>query len=138
MSLLHLVHKSVFIKFAEAAKSQFNPETSYAFRLTAVDAMGFLCLQELKHDTQAGHEAAAEPYWINKDLIREIHEVDPTAKVTPPTHGQSAKSHDNGQTSKSHLEAAIEQVHRETTPKPGKAKNALKPKSALKQKSAFN
>jgi len=36
MSLLHLVHKFVVIKFAEAARDQFNPEVSYAFRLTVL------------------------------------------------------------------------------------------------------
>ena len=76
MSLLHLVHKSVIIKFADVAKNQFNPEVSYTFRLTGVDAMGFLQIQELKPGNLAGHETASEPYWINKDLVREIREVD--------------------------------------------------------------
>jgi hypothetical protein len=72
MSLLHFVHKNVVIKFGDAAKNQFNPEASYAFRLTGVDAMGFLQIQALK---PGGHEVDADPYWINKDLVREIHEL---------------------------------------------------------------
>jgi len=130
MSLLDLVHKSVFIKFAESAKNHFNPETSYVFRLTAVDAMGFLRIQELKPDAHAGHETASQPYWINKDLIREIHEVDSTkAKEV---------SHDNGHAAKTPAQAPIEQVRRELTFKPDKAKSPLKPKPAVKQKSALN
>jgi hypothetical protein len=74
MSLLHLVHKNVAIKFADAAKPQFTSEASYAFRLTGVDAMGFLQIQDLKPD--GDHEVSSAPYWINKDLIREIHELD--------------------------------------------------------------
>ena len=80
MSLLHLVHKNVIIKFADAARNQFDPEASHVFRLTGVDAMGFLQIQDLKPGGHAGHEAASEPYWINKDLVREIHELD-LAKV---------------------------------------------------------
>jgi hypothetical protein len=80
MSLLHLVHKNVIIKFTDAARNQFNPEASHVFRLTGVDAMGFLQIQDLKPGGHAGHEAASEPYWINKDLVREIHEFD-LAKV---------------------------------------------------------
>jgi hypothetical protein len=76
MSLLHLVHKFVVIKFAEAARDQFNPEVSYAFRLTGVDAMGFLQIQDLKPGGQAAPEAGSDPYWINKDLVREIREAD--------------------------------------------------------------
>jgi hypothetical protein len=75
MSLLHLVHKNVVIKFSEAAQSQF-PEASHVFRLTGVDAMGFLEIQELKSDGHAGHETVSDPYWINKDLVREIHDLD--------------------------------------------------------------
>jgi hypothetical protein len=90
MSLLHLVHKNVVIKFVDAAKPQFNSESSYAFRLTGVDGMGFLQIQDLKPD--AGHETSAEPYWINKDLVREIHELDMIkAKETVQFTGQSAK-----------------------------------------------
>ena len=101
MSLLHLVHKNVVIKFSDAARYQFNPEAAYVFRLTGVDAMGFLRIQ--------GQEAASEPYWINKDLIREIRELD-LAKVREALHftGQSAKL--------------------------PKAKSPSKPKSDLKQK----
>jgi hypothetical protein len=76
MSLLHLVHKNVIIKFSDAARNQFNPEASYVFRLTGVDAMGFLQIQDLKPGGHAGPEAASDPFWINKDLIREIHELD--------------------------------------------------------------
>ena len=86
MSLLHLVHKNVVIKFADAAKNQFNPETSYTFRLTGVDAMGFLQIQELK---PGGSEAASESYWINKDLVREIHELDLTKAPSQPSKAKS-------------------------------------------------
>jgi len=82
MSLLHLVHKTVAIKFTEPARNQFNPEVSYAFRLTGVDAMGFLQIQDLK---PGGLEDSAQPYWINKDLVREIREVD-LAKTKEPLH----------------------------------------------------
>jgi hypothetical protein len=80
MSLLHSVHKNVVIKFSEAAKNQFNPEASYVFRLTGVDGMGFLQIQALKPGGHAGPEAGSEPFWINKDLVREIRELD-LAKV---------------------------------------------------------
>jgi hypothetical protein len=85
MSLLHLVHKNVVIKFSDAAGEQFNPEVSYVFRLTGVDAMGFLQIQNLKPNGHAGHEAVSEPYWINKDLVREIHEFD-LVKVKKALH----------------------------------------------------
>jgi hypothetical protein len=94
MSLLHLVHKNVLIKFADAARDQFNPEVPHIFQLSGVDAMGFLQIQELKPGNPAGHETASEPYWINKDLVREIHEVD-LAKLkeqtVPVTKAKSAK-----------------------------------------------
>ena len=106
MSLLNLVHKSVIIKFADAAKNQFNPEASHVFRLTGVDAMGFLRIQDLKPGSHAGHEAASEPYWINKDLVREIHEIDLTK--------ERETLHEKGETTKPH-----------------KAKSALKQKAAL-------
>jgi hypothetical protein len=129
MSLIHLLHKSVIIKFADAAKNQFNPETSYTFRLTGVDAMGFLQIQDLKTGSLAGQQAASEPYWINKDLVREIHELDLTkVKETLP---------DNGQTTKPQAQTQIDQVRREMTPKPNKTK-LPKQKFALKQKPALN
>ncbi|HEV3271299.1 MAG TPA: hypothetical protein VGZ93_03875 [Candidatus Methylacidiphilales bacterium] len=92
MSLLHSVHKSVVIKFSDAAREQFNPDVSYVFRLTGVDAMGFLQVQDLKPGAHGGHEAVSEPYWINKDLIREIHDFD-SVKVKKSLHytGQPAK-----------------------------------------------
>jgi hypothetical protein len=102
MSLLDLVHKSVIIKFSDVARNQFNPEASYAFRLTGVDAMGFLQIQDLKPGSQ---EAASVPYWINKDLVREIYELDLAKKKEP--------LHYTGQ-----------------TPKPSKAKSPAKPKPA--------
>ncbi|MCE0522889.1 MAG: hypothetical protein LV480_08250 [Methylacidiphilales bacterium] len=106
MSLLDLVHKSVIIKFSDAAKNQFNPEVSYAFRLTGVDAMGFLQIQDLKPGSHAGHEPASAPYWINKDLVREIYELD-LAKLKEPLHYTSH------------------------TPKPARAKAPPKQKSVL-------
>jgi hypothetical protein len=89
MSLLHLVHRNVVVRFSDAAGGQFNPDVSYVFRLTGVDAMGFLQIQNLK---PGGHETVSEPYWINKDLIREIHEFD-SVKVKKALHytGQAAK-----------------------------------------------
>ena len=101
MSLLNLVHKNVIIKFADSAKNQFNPEARHVFHLTGVDAMGFLRVQ--------GQEAASEPYWINKDLVREIHELD------------LATLHNNGETAKPH--AQIDQVRREATPKPARTRS---------------
>lgn len=130
MSLLHLVHKNVIIKFADVTKSQFNPEARYAFRLTGVDAMGFLQIQDLRQNSQAGHETASEPYWINKDLVREIHEVD-LAKVKGPLHF-------TGQAAKPQAEADSDQNHRELTPKVNKPKSPPKPKTALKQKPALS
>ena len=111
MSLLHLVHKNIIIKFSDAARDQFNSEASYVFRLTGVDAMGFLQIQDLKPGGHGGPEAASDPFWINKDLIREIHELDLT-KVKGVLHytGQAAK--------------------------PAKAKSLIKPKSTFKQQSA--
>ena|ERR1700677_3040996 len=85
MSLLHLVHKSVVIKFFDSALPTFKSEISYVFRLSGVDAMGFLLLQDLKPGVDSGHEVASEPYWINKDLVREIHELD-LARHKGPLH----------------------------------------------------
>jgi len=113
MSLLNLVHKNVIIKFADAAKSQFNPEASYVFRLVGVDAMGFLLIQELKPDDHAGHETASEPYWINKDLIREIRELD-LAKAIP---------HDNGETANPQPPTQIDPARQEATPKATRARS---------------
>jgi len=76
MSLLHLIHQSVSIKFNEAAKDKFSPGVPYLFRLTGVDAMGFLQIQELKDD-------APDPVWINKDIVIEIQAFDP-AKAPKP------------------------------------------------------
>jgi len=112
MSLLYLVHKRVIIKFSDAAKDQFESEAFYAFRLTGVDAMGFLQIQGINPGTHAGHEAVSEPYWINKDLVREIRELD-SAKV-------KEKIHYTGATSKLAKAKA-----------PAQAKSALKPKPAL-------
>src|SRR5260221_5193512 len=115
MSLLHLVHKNVIIKFNDCSKSQFNSEASYIFRLTGVDGMGFLQIQDLKPGTDAGHETTSEPYWINKDLVREIHEFHPEkVKATLPGNGQDTKT----QAAK----AAVDQVRREVAPKAAKAK----------------
>jgi len=77
MSLFNLIHKSVVIKFSDAAKDRFDPAASYVFRLTAVDGMGFLEIQDLKAGAGGAHETASEPRWINKDLVLEIHEFNP-------------------------------------------------------------
>ncbi len=85
MSLLNLVHKSVVIKFSSSAGPTYQPDTPYVFRLSGVDAMGFLLLQDLKPGGDASHEVASDPYWINKDLVREIHELD-LARHKGPLH----------------------------------------------------
>jgi hypothetical protein len=75
MSLLHLVHQTLAIKFTETAKDQFDPTVAYAYRLTGVDAMGFLQLQDLRLGADGlAHETASESFWINKDFIRELRE----------------------------------------------------------------
>jgi hypothetical protein len=74
MSLLHLVGQSVVLKFTEAAKPHYDSTTGYVFRLTGVDGMGYLQLQDLRIGSDLEHETISEPYWINKDLVREIHE----------------------------------------------------------------
>jgi hypothetical protein len=128
MSLLNLLHKNVIIKFADSTKSAFNPEASYVFRLTGVDAMGFLHIQNLKPGTDAEHEAAAEPYWINKDLIREMHELNLTnGKGTLYYNGQATKP----QAAKPEPKPQIDQVRRDLPPKLNKVKTSAKQKSAL-------
>jgi len=130
MSLLHLLHRSVVLKFAESASYQFKPEASYAFRLTGVDAMGFLQIQDLRAGS-AGPEVASEPYWINKDLVREIHEFD---LVTI-----REKLQYTGPAAKPATESQIDPVRREVTPQVAKARPATRQKSVLKQqKSALN
>ncbi len=74
MSLLHLVNQSVVLQFTESANPHFEPGTGYVFRLVGVDAMGFLQVQSLREGPNEEHEAVLEPYWINKDLVKEIHE----------------------------------------------------------------
>ena len=74
MSLLNLLHQSVVLKFAEAAKPEYEPGTGYVFRLVGVDAMGFLQLQDLRLTASEEHETISEPYWINKDLVLAIHD----------------------------------------------------------------
>ncbi len=128
MSLLHLVHKNVVFKFSDAVR-KFNAESSYVFRLTGVDGMGFLQIQDL---TQGTYETSGEPYWINKDLIREIHQVDlATAKGVILYTGKAA--------AKPVVEAKpeIDSAPREVAPKLPKAKVPAK-KSVLKQKPVFN
>ncbi len=135
MSLLHLVQKNVVIKFADVAKDQFNPEALYAFRLTGVDAMGFLQIQDLIADNPAAPETVAEPYWINKDLVREIREVDlATVKGTVQFTGVSVKP----ESAKPQVESVADTVPRDVVPKAPKVKAATKPKTALKQKPVFN
>ena len=130
MSLLHLLHKSVIIKFSEVAKNQFNPEASYAFRLTGVDAMGFLHIQALRAGNPSAPEADGAAYWINKDLVREIHDVDLAAfKGTIVYTGAVAQPK---------VEPKIEPIQREVVPKLPKTKIPPKHKTALKQKPVFN
>jgi hypothetical protein len=132
MSLLHLVHKSVVIKFSDAAKSQFNPEVAYAFRLTGVDGMGFLQVQELRAGTE-GAEVASDAYWINKDLVREIHEAELASTTLAFSYSGKAVT----PAAEVKPEAKIEPVPREVSPKLPKAKVPAK-KSVLKQKPVFN
>ena len=74
MSLLNLLHQSVVLKFTDSAKPQFDSATGYVFRLTGVDGMGYLQIQDLRIGPDEEHETISEPYWINKDLVREIHD----------------------------------------------------------------
>jgi hypothetical protein len=76
MSLLNLVHHSVVLKFTEAARSPFDGNTGYVFRLTGVDGMGFLQLHDVRRAPDDELETIAEPYWINKDLVREIYDFE--------------------------------------------------------------
>jgi len=92
MSLLNLVDQSVVLKFTEAAQPQFDPAAGYVFRLTGVDAMGFLRVQDLRLGPHDEHETMSEPYWINKDLVREIHDfVSAVGKEALKYTGQVAK-----------------------------------------------
>ena len=131
MSLLHLIHKNVIIKFADAGKSQFNPEASYAFRLTGVDAMGFLQVQALRAGNPVAPETDAEPYWINKDLVREIHEVD-LATVT------GNDRYYTGVVEKAKPEPKADSVQREIAPQLPKAKKApTKPPDGAEADASF-
>jgi hypothetical protein len=124
MSLLHLVHRNIVIKFSET--THFKPEALYAFRLTGVDGMGFLQIQDLN----SAHDVTSEPYWVNKDLVREIHEID-LAKTKLPILflGKVVEA--------APVETASEPTEPETTPKPAK-KAAPKAKSVLKNKPVLN
>jgi hypothetical protein len=93
MSLFNLIHRTVVIKFSEAAPAKFEPTVPYAFRLTGVDGMGFLEVQDLKLGVEASHEPTSEPYWINKDLVLELHEFRPgTSKSSVRFSGQPEKA----------------------------------------------
>ncbi len=137
MSLLHIVHKNVVIKFADVAKNQYNPETPYAFRLTGVDGMGFLQIQELKPSETEIAEPASEAYWINKDIVRELHEVDlATTKIAFAYTGKATKPAPVAAV-ETKTEEKIESAPREVSPKLPKAKVPAK-KSVLKSKPVFN
>ena len=125
MSLLHLVQQSVAIKFTESAKDQFDPSIAYAFRLTGVDAMGFLQLQELRLGAEGVHEVSSEPFWINKDFIRDLREFQHVKnKESVRFIGLAPKPEP--------AKAAADALRREVTPpKPAKAKAGAKPKLAL-------
>ena len=92
MSLFNLTHKSVVIKFSDSTKNQFDPTFSYIFRLTGVDGMGFLKIQDVKPGTDGRHETTSEPYWINKDLILELREFTPTNASNVRFSGQPLKT----------------------------------------------
>ncbi len=130
MSLLHLVHRSVIIKFSDAAKTQFNPEASYAFRLTGVDAMGFLQVQAFRPGNPSAPETDGDAYWINKDLVREIHDVDlATVKGTILYTGEASKPK---------VEPKAEPIPQDVVTKLPKSKVPAKGRTALKQKPVFN
>ena len=121
MSLFNLIHKSVVFKFTDSAQDRFDPKASYVFRLTAVDGMGFLEIQDLKLGLDGAHETTGTPFWINKDLVREMREFQPeTAKGSLFT-GQPAKL----------AQKTTDQASRVATPKPAKAKAPAKSKSVL-------
>lgn len=111
MSLLNLLHQSVVLKFAESAKPQFDPATGYVFRLVGVDGMGFLQLQDVRLTANDEHETLSEPYWINKDLVREIREY------------ASATGKDSLKFSAGTAPSAVLN-NREVTPKPAAKKKA--------------
>ena len=93
MSLFNLTHKNVVVKFCDSAAPKFDSTASYAFRLTGVDGMGFLEIQDLKPGKDGAHETVGEPYWINKDLVHELYEFKPeTAKANLRFSGQPAKT----------------------------------------------
>jgi hypothetical protein len=124
MSLLYLVNQSVAIKFTESAKEQYDPTISYAFRLIGVDGMGFFQLAELRLLADGTHENASEPFWINKDYVRELQEFQYVkAKASVRFTGLPAKVEAPKAT-------PVNGAPRDVTPKPAK-KTALKPKPAL-------
>jgi hypothetical protein len=122
MSLFNLIHKSVVIKFSDTAKDQFDPTASYVFRLTAVDAMGFLEIQNLKPGHDGAHESVAAPFWINKDFVRELREFHPETAKGVVFSGKPAKPQ---------AKKPIDQAPAQATPKPAKPKAPAKPKPVL-------
>jgi len=93
MSLFNLIHKSVVIKFGDCAAPKFDPTIPQVFRLTGVDGMGFVEIQNIKLGVEASHEPTSEPYWVNKDLIMELHEFKPgTDKGSLRFSGQPVKA----------------------------------------------
>jgi hypothetical protein len=125
MSLLYLVHHNVVLKFSSAAPTPFTTEASYVFRLTGVDGMGFLQVQELSVTGDAAPEPVGDAYWINKDIVREIHGFDSTKDKTSLTY--------TGKAPVAPTPEPVNSTPREVTPKLPKAK-----KSVLKQKPVFN
>jgi len=128
MSLLHLVHKNVVLKFSDAAKAPFQAEASFAFRLTGVDGMGFLQVHELAK-VGASSEPIGEAFWINKDLVREIHEFDLVKDKASLTYTGKAPA-------PAPVIAGADAAGRDVAPKPAKIK--VPKKSVLKQKPVFN
>jgi hypothetical protein len=117
MSLLHLLHQSVVLKFTEAAQPQYDPGTGYVFRLVGVDGMGFLQLQDVRLTANEEHETISEPYWINKDLVLAIHDyVSATGKESLKFSGGAA--------------APTKPVNHQS-PAPAKAKRPAKAKTAV-------
>ena len=120
MSLLNLLHQSVVLKFADAAKPQYDPGTGYVFRLVGVDAMGFLQLQDVRLAEDEEHETISEPYWINKDLVLAIHDY-------ASTIGKDSLKFSGGASAPAPKKVVVNHE----SPAPAKAKRVTKAKAVV-------
>jgi hypothetical protein len=82
MSLFNLIQQSVVVKFADSAKPLYDSSASLVYRLTGVDGMGFLELQQVRIGADGQHEGVGTPVWVNKDLVLEL-EAFGTGKTFP-------------------------------------------------------